>query len=236
MASKGGSKAQKRFATGKARLLKTKEGAWAIRSIPGAFNRENSVPLGFALRDLLKIGRTLKEVKVALNDGLVSVNGKARKDYRFPAGFFDIVSVEGMESDYRIVFDLKGRLVAKEIEKKAKKSKLCRIEDRKAAKKGRIQLVTNDGRSIFTDKGEFKVGDSVEIELPSQKLVKTLKFGKGSKVFITGGKHAGEESVIKEIKPGTMKSAGLVTLKSGSREFQTTTNNVFVVGSEKEAK
>ena len=236
MASKGGSKAQKRFATSSVRQLKTKEGAWTIRSVPGPFNRENSVPLGFVLRDLLNVGRSLKEVKVALNDGLVSVNGKERKDYRFPVGFFDIISVQGLESDYRIEFDLKGRLVAKEIQKKEKKSKLCRVEDKKAAKKGGIQLVTNDGRSIFVKKGEFKVGDSVEIELPSQKVVKTLKFGKGAKVFITGGKHAGEESVVKEVKPGTMKSAGLVTLKSGSREFQTTANNVFVVGGEREAK
>jgi len=233
MASKGGKKNQKRFATPRVRKQKVKEGKWAIRSIPGPFSKKNSIPLGFLLRDLLGIGRNAREVKVALGKGLVSVNGKVRKDYRFPIGFFDVVSIEGMEKDYRLVFDLHGRLEAREIEKKKKKSKLCRIENKKTASKGRIQLVTNDGRSIFVEKKiDLKAGDSIEIELPSQKILRTLKMEKGAKAFIIGGKHAGEKSVIREIKPGSLESPRLVKLKAGSKEFETTAENVFVTGEE----
>lgn len=230
MAKKGGSKNQKRFATSKVRLQAVKEGKWAIRSIPGGFDKNSSIPLGFLLRDLLKVGRNLREVKIALNEDKVSVNGRVRRDYRFPVGFFDIVSIEGLEKDYRVVFDLKGRLVVKETEKKKQKSKICRIEDKKAAKKGLTQLITNDGRSVFVQTGAYSVGDSIEIELPSQKVLRTLKFEKGAKVFIVGGKHAGKEGFVKGIKPGSMESKKLVVLKAGSREFQTTANNVFVVG------
>ncbi len=233
MASKGGSKAQKRFATPKVRKQRVKETKWSIRSTPGAFNKANSIPLGFLLRDLLGVGRNLKEVKIALSKGLVKVNEKTMRDYRFSVGVFDVVSVEGMEKDYRLMLDLHGRLEPREIEKKKKKSKLCRIENKKVAGKGKIQLVTNDGRSIFVEKNGFKTGDSIEIELPSQKIIKTLKMEKGAKAFIIGGKHAGEESIIQGIKPGSMESPKMVKLKAGSKEFQTTAKNVFVIGEEK---
>jgi len=233
MASKGENKTEKRFTSAKIRKQKIKEGKWAIRSIAGPFSRTESVPVGFFLRDLLGVVRTLKEAKIALNNNRVSVNGKIRKDYRFPIGFFDLVSIEGMEKDYRLVFDRKGRLEFKEIDKKGKKSKICRIENKKAAKKNLLQIVTNDGRSIYLKEGEFTVGDSIEIELPSQKIIKTLKMEKGANAYIVGGKHAGEEGTVQDIKTGSLESTKLVGIKSGSKEFQTTAKNVFIVGEDK---
>lgn len=233
MASKGGSKSQKRFAAPEIRLENPKEGKWTIKSSPGPFNAKESVPLGFVLRDLVKLGRNLREIKIALLEGKVSVNGKTRKDYRYPVGFFDVVSVEGKKKDYRTVYDLKGRLKTEEIEKKKKKTKICKIKGKKAAKNDLIQLITNDGRTVLVKEKKYSPGDSIEIELPNRKILNHLKFKKGARVVITGGKHAGEQSIVKEIKPATMESPELVILKAGSREFQTTSNNVFVIGEEK---
>jgi len=62
---------------------------------------------------------------------------------------------------------------------------------------------------------------------------RTLKMEKGAKVYIVGGKHAGEEGTVKQIKAGSLESTKLVGIKSGSKEFQTTAKNVFKVGEDK---
>ncbi|MEM0359799.1 MAG: 30S ribosomal protein S4e [Candidatus Diapherotrites archaeon] len=238
MAKKGGNKRQKRFTASKARQMNTKSEKWTVKSIPGPFSKEKSIPLGVLLRDLLGIGRNLRETKIVLHQGKVSVNGKKRRDYRFPVGLFDIISIEGFEKDFMMVFDRKGKLLPKEKSKEEKKSKVCRIEGKKTAKKGKTQLLTNDGRNILVEKGsEINTNDSIEIEVPSQKVLKIFRFEKGAKVFIRGGKHAGQEGIIKEIIEGSteqaLKPEKLVLVKSGSKEFQTNSKNIFVIGEAK---
>jgi small subunit ribosomal protein S4e len=238
MSKKGGNKKQKRFMTSKARQRDTKGGTWAVRSIAGPFTKDKSIPLGVLLRDILDIGRNMREARIVLNGGKVSVNGIKRKDYRFSVGLFDIVSIEGFENDYTIIFDLTGKLLPKEIGKEKKKSKLCRIEGQRKIKGGKAQISTNDGRNIIVDDGKgFKANDSIEIEVPSQKVLKTFKFEKGARAFIRGGKHAGMEGTIKEIKENkeeeAIKSEKLVVIKVGSMELQTNAENVFIMGEEK---
>ena len=45
--------------------------------------QRNGIPLLIVLRDMLKLGRTRKEIKKILNEGNVAVNGKMRKDLDF---------------------------------------------------------------------------------------------------------------------------------------------------------
>jgi small subunit ribosomal protein S4e len=238
MSKKGGNKKQKRFMTSKARQRDTKGGTWAVRSIAGPFTKDKSIPLGVLLRDILGIGRNMREARIVLNGGKVFVNGIKRKDYRFSVGLFDIVSIEGFENDYRIGFDLGGKLVPNEAGKDKKKSKLCRIEGQRKISGGKAQISTNDGRNIIVDDGKgFNANDSIEIEVPSQKIIKAFKFEKGARAFIMGGKHAGQEGTIKEIKESrkeeAIKSEKLVVIKVGSMELQTNAENVFIMGEEK---
>jgi len=230
MAKKGGSKALKRYAVSKVMWISPKEGKWAIKTEPGPHNKETSVPLGFVLRDLIKIGETMREVKVALKQRKVKVNGIVRTSHKFPTGLFDIISIDGIEHDYKMVYDLKGRLVPEKIEKVDKVVKLSKVVKKTTVKGGKLQLTTNDGRNILTEDSTIKPHDTLELELPKQKVLKVLKMRTGAKVYIIGGSHAGEQGVVKEIKPGTEKAPAMVTIKTTNKEFQTTINNVFVIG------
>jgi len=230
MAKKGETKSLKRLKAPKTRKLKRKEGTWTIRSRAGAYKGSESVPLGFVLRDLIGVCSTLREVKIILTEGKVEVNGVKRNDYRFSIGLFDIISIGGLEKDYRIAFDLKGRFEAEKTEKKEKKTKISKITGKRKAKGGKFQLRTNDGRTITMGKAEAKVGDSIEIELPGQKVAKTLAFAKGAKAYIIGGKHAGKKAEIVEVREGEINKPRLVLLKEDKKEFLTTADKVFVVG------
>ena len=55
------------------------------------------------------------------------------------------------------------------VNEKESSLKLCKIKG-KNLMKGKINLNLHDGRNIITDNKEIKVGDSVLIELPAQKI------------------------------------------------------------------
>lgn len=230
MAKKGGSKVLKRYAVSKVVWLSPKEGKWAIKTEPGPHNKETSVPLGFVLRDLIKVGETLQEVKVILKQRKVKVNGVVRTSHKFPVGLFDIISIDGLEHDYKMVYDLKGRLIPEKIEKVGKVVKLSKVVKKITIKGEKFQLTTNDGRNIVTEDNTIKPHDTLELELPKQKVLRVLKMKAGAKVYIIGGNHAGEQGIVKEIREGTEKAPAVVTIKATNKEFQTTINNVFVIG------
>ena len=228
----GGQRKQKRISVSKTRHLHRKEFTWTIKNHPGPHNDQQSVPLGFILRDLLKIGSTLREVKKLLNDSKVSVDGKIRKDYKFPVGLFDLVSIkeEGNKVDSFIaLLDHKGRIIMKPGEAKHA-TKIVKIVRKRIARKGFTQLTTNDGRTFMEKNSKHKVGDSLHIELPSQKIMKSFEFKNGNTALIVGGKNVGKIAVIKEISNSTMQRTKTITLETKGKQFKTTHNNVFVIG------
>ncbi|MDO8537249.1 MAG: 30S ribosomal protein S4e [archaeon] len=228
----GGQRKQKRISASKVRHLHRKEFTWTIKNHPGPHNDNQSVPLGFILRDLLKFASTLKEAKRILNESKVSVDGKIRKDYKFPVGLFDVITIKEDEKKsiaFITLLDHKGRIIMKATEAKHL-TKIVKITAKKIVKKGRIQLTTNDGRTFMQKDSKNKVGDSLQIELPSQKILKELEFKHGNTALIVGGKNVGKVAVIKEISEGTMQRTKTITLDAKGKQFKTTHNHVFVIG------
>jgi small subunit ribosomal protein S4e len=232
MAKKGAPKKEKRLSVDKARMIKRKENKFTIKCNAGPHNSKQSIPLGFLIRDILKLATNKKETKKILNQGKIKVDGKERKDIKFPVGLFDFISIEGTKENYRMLLDSKGRLKAKKIEEK-KATKLCKITGKKKIKGNKIQLNTNDGRTFIEKKTELKVGDTIKISLPEQKIIQELKEKKGNLAYVTGGKHAGEIAEITEIIKGSVNRYKTIKLKSKEKEFKTTEKNVFVVGEKK---
>jgi ribosomal protein S4E len=76
-------------------------------------------------------------------------------------------------------------------------------------------------------KDQYNTGDVLKVEVPSQKILKTLKLEKGNMVLLIGGAHPGAVRVIEtyQIKRGS--EPNLVTFKEGGG---TVKENVFVVG------
>ncbi len=231
MAKKGSPKKQKRLSTNKTRQMKRKEYTFTVKLYPGPHNLTQSVPLGFMVRDLVGISSNMRETKRILNEGKVKVDGKIRKEYKFPTGLFDLISIEEKKENYRVIIDIKGRIKAIKIEEK-KPVKLCKITGKKMHGK-KIQLNTNDGRTFIENKTELKVGDTIKISLPEQKIIDKFTEKKGNLAYVTGGKHSGQTAEIQEIIPGTINRYKTVKLKTKEKEFKTTERNVFVVGEKK---
>ncbi|HNV01306.1 MAG TPA: hypothetical protein PKK60_02650 [archaeon] len=226
MGKKGGNRKTKALVAPKSVNIKRKEQVWTIHTVPGAHKRTASVALAIALRELLNIATTMKEVKAIINAGEVKVNGVVKKDARMGLGLFDTVDMEKQKLFYRVLLDKKGRLYLKNLEEKSNE-KIVKVEHKKMVSKG-VQLTTDDSRVYFNDSA--KRGDSLKIKLPEGKIDKVLPLQKGSIVFITKGEHCSELATVEEIIEGTDKREKLVKLKNKNGEFETIPKSVYVIG------
>lgn len=230
MAKKGGSKHVKRLATSKVvPLTNKKQHVWIIRTAPGPHSSKKSIPLVVILRDVLKFAKTSDEAKKIIYGRQVHIDGVVRTNPAFPVGFMDVLTFPKAGISYQLLYDKKGRLVPKELDKHRTDKKLLKVIDKHTIKGGKISLTLHDGRSIIAD-NKIHVGDSILISIPEVKIQSVLKLEEGVTCFITEGKHAGIVAKLKEIiqrKEGKQTEAKLENKEEG--EFITVAKYLFVI-------
>ncbi len=181
----------------------------------GPHQKELSLPLLVILRDVLKLVETNREARSIIKKGEIFVDGKKRKDPKHGVGPMDIIEIPSISKSWRAVPQNGLKFV--ETKGDDSKLKICKILDKRVLKGGKIQLNLDGGKNILTSK-KVSTNDSLLIEIPSQKIVKHIKFDKGSLVLITSGKKAGKISTIKEIekqhKRVWLEDGGEVSIKS----------------------
>ncbi len=222
---------QKRLSAPKTLKIPRKTDKWLVKISPGPHDGR-AMPLLVLVRDFLGLADTAREARRIISAGKILVDGKPRKDYKFPVGLFDVVSVPDIEKSYRIVFDERGRYIPKEVEDADRK--IYKITGKALLKGGKVQLNLFDGTNIVAS-NDYSTKDSIVLQIPEKKILNHLKFEEGVLVMITGGTHAGEVGRIKDYKIVRGSSPNLVTVEGGSREITTIEDYIFVVG-DKEAK
>lgn len=176
-----------------------KSHVWIVRPRPGPHACTESVPLAVVIRDYLKLASNTKEIKYVLNHGEVLVDGRVVKDPSFPIGLMDSVSIPKVKRSYRVEIDRNERLVLKDIGEKESNAKLCRIRSKTAREKGKFMLGLHDGKTVPGD-NNYKVGDTVKLALPDNKIEKLLKLEPGARCLVVSGKHAGKIAKLKELR------------------------------------
>ena len=144
-------------------------------------------------------------------------------------GFMDTIAMPKIEKYFRVVIDEKGVLSLLEIHKEDAQLKLCKVIGKRMIKKNQIQINLSDGRNIIAD-GKYRVGDSLLIEIPSQKIKDCIKLEKNNLVILTHGKHIGEVEVLEEIK-----NEKIILKRADNSKFETLKKYAFVVGKERPA-
>jgi small subunit ribosomal protein S4e len=170
---------------------------------PGAHALERALPLGFVLQHL-GLAVTSREVKKILLAKNIMVDGKRVKDHRFPVGLFDVVEIPDTKQHFRVGIDMKGRLTLNVADKDLK-HKPCRIVGKTMLPKGKLQINLIDSRNIHADKANYKVGDTLVLELPGQKVVKHLELKPGAKILITAGRYVGKTAHVSNLEGNTVK-------------------------------
>lgn len=209
-----------------------KERTWVVAPHPGPHPKLYSIPLSTILTNIINIAATTTEAKKIIRKGEVFVDGKRRKDYAYPIGLFDTISVEKINKRYRVVPDGKG-LALIEISEKEGNLKICRVEGKTKIKKGKTQLNLHDGKNILVENGNYKTGDSLLVELPTLKILEHLPLEKGNIGIISHGAGAGKLGVVKDFVKGTIREPQKVVCEVEKEDRLVSKYNFVVVGKDK---
>jgi small subunit ribosomal protein S4e len=217
----------KRMAAPRSWAVPRKTSHWVTKPRPGPHGISESMPLLAVVRDMLKLCDNSREARFIIGSRGILVDGRVVTDYKFPVGLMDVVTVSKTKQSYRMLMDYKARLQLVAIDDAEKGWKLARIDGKTTNKKGKAQLNLHDGRCISLPRDQYKTGDVLKLEVPSQKIMKAFKLEKGSIAFLIGGSHPGTIQTIENYEIRRGSASNIVTFKEG---FGTVKENVFVIG------
>ncbi|MBS7619475.1 30S ribosomal protein S4e [Candidatus Bathyarchaeota archaeon] len=208
-----------------------KKHVWTVRTMPGPHPLRESIPLKIVFREILKLAQNNKEVKMLVKEGKVLVDGKPRKDERFPVGIMDVVEIPEIEQKFRVIPIKGGKLKLQEINEDESNFKLCRVEGKTLVKGGKVQLNLHDGTNILVseDFENIKVNDVLKMKIPEREILDRIFFQKGVQALITGGRSQGVSGIIVEIgsEPGAKKTVSVET--SNGEKVKTLAKYVFPI-------
>ena len=188
----------KRLSAPKTWQIKRKGIKFITKPSPGTHRLESSISLNTLMKEVLGYATTTREVKKIINTCGVKIDGRARKDRRFPVGIFDTIEFPSTDEYFRAFLNKKGKIDIVKIGKEDSMIKPCKIIGKRMVD-GRMQINLFDGKNIFTNDKSFKVGDSVLISLKDWKIMGHLKLAKKSTIFLTSGKHIGDLGNVEDV-------------------------------------
>ncbi|EHP87738.1 30S ribosomal protein S4e [Methanotorris formicicus] len=238
MANKGPRKHLKRLTAPSNWQIPRKVHKFVVRPLPGPHAMDGSLPLLLIVRDILKYADNAREAKKIIKMGKILVDGRKRKEHKFPVGFMDVISIPDTNEHFRALFDEKGRIVLRPTENPD--VKLCRIKNKTVVKGGHIQLNLHDGRNHLirvsnptkAEEDVYKTGDVVLMGVPEQEIKAHIPFEVGKLAYITGGKHIGEFVKIVDIEKRVFYPDIITLENSDGEKFKTIKDYVFVIGDE----
>ena len=217
----------KSCAAPKSWVIQRKVHKWIIKPLPGAHPLEKMIPLGLLMRQL-GCGQTTREIKKILNDGNATVNGKTIKKVHHGVGFLDAISIKP-DTHLRGTINSKGKLQFINAPQNEMNKILCKITGKKTVKEGKTQYNLSNGRNILAEKDKYATGDSLLVEVPSQKVIEHIPMAKGNIALLTGGRHTATIGKIEDLegnKAWCAKDKGKV---------ETLKKYVFTIGKDKPA-
>ena len=177
---------------------------------------DDSVSVLVAVRDMLKIARTAREVKEMIQRKLINLNGRPVRDYHESIRLMNI-----FQSDQAYVLSIleTGKFVLQPT--KEFKSRVAKVMNRRLVSKGLFQLNLHDGTNIIS-KNDVKVGDSLYLD-SNNKVVYHIALAKGKEVLVMNGSYQGTKVKISEIK------GNKVILKINERNTELNSSQVIAL-------
>ncbi|MEK6860006.1 MAG: hypothetical protein AABX54_04290 [Nanoarchaeota archaeon] len=176
-------------------------------------DKNESIPLIIALRDILKVVENKKEAKKIINEKQIKINHKEIRDTNYPICLFDILSFAHGKS-YRLMLSEIKKMFFEEVSGKDSETKTFKIINKRILPGKEIQLNLMHGKNTIS-KEKVKTGDSVVFNFHENKISKIIPMEKGKEAFVTHGKHAGQKGKIEEIISRGGKTLAKIITKKG---------------------
>jgi small subunit ribosomal protein S4e len=222
----------KRLNAPKTWVINRKENKWITKQNPGPHSLKESMPINVILKNLLKYSKTTRETKNILNKKEILINKKAIKDVKYPVGILDIIEIPRTKEYFLFLLSKKGKFFLQKIEGKISDIKHLKISGKKVLKKNKLQLNFSNGNNLITDKKDYKVGDSLLININDKKIINHIKLDKGSTVYLIGGKYTGSTGIIEKLDSSNKSKNDMVELKIDNKKVKTLRKYIFAVDKE----
>lgn len=217
---------------------------WAPKPSPGPHSSVKGLPLLIFVRDVMKFAQTRREAEIIISNGKIKVDGRIVKDKNYPIGLMDVIEILELNRAYRVVPSRHGYYSFEPINEDEKNFKICRIENKKILKGGRVQLQLHDGKNLVlnpigeteSNVHQYKVLDTIKISLVNNEILEHYKFDQKMYAVIIAGKNIGAHGTIVDIEQSQNKPRKLRIVKlacSDSAEYSTTPNHFFIIGRDK---
>jgi small subunit ribosomal protein S4e len=202
---------------------------FVVTPVPGPHAVRSGIPLLILIRDVLGFAETSREARMILGKGEVMIDKKPAREEKRPVGLMDVLEFPAIKKQFRVLAGKKG-LELHEIQAKESSRKLCRISGKTVNKGGKYQIILHDGRCIMVGKeNRYKPGDSVLIEVPSQKILSHWQMKPGIPAMIVAGKNTGVSGKIKDVHTrDSMQEKSRVVLQTKGGEIETLKEYVLV--------
>jgi len=179
---------------------------------------QNSVPVVVAVRDMLNLARTTKEVEYMVRNKLLFLNGRNVRDIHEAINLFNIISAG---KHYKLSLNLSGKFNFEEI--KDSDSRQCKIIGKKSQKKRTTQFNLHDGTNILS-KEKLNIGDTVTLNKEG-KIISHTPLERGKECIVISGKYSGHKGKI-EARDGRIIQ---VNLKNDDKKVFLREESVFAI-------
>jgi len=108
----------------------------------------------------------------------------------------DVVSIEKTGENFRLLYDVKGRFVLRNLSNEEAKFKICKVTKKSTGPNKIPYIVTHDARTIRFPHPEVDVYDTVKIDIATGKIIDFVKFEAGNTCLVTSGNNIGRVGII----------------------------------------
>jgi len=230
--ARGPKKHLKRIAAPKSWMLDKTGGNWAPRPAQGPHKFRESIPLTVVVQNRLKYALNGREAKMIMNDkeGNILVDGRIRRDEKFPAGFMDVITIKKTGENFRVLYDIKGKFVMRSIKSDEAKFKLCKVKRKEMGPNRVPYIVTHDGRTIRYPHPDISIHDTIKVDIETGKILDVIKFETGNLVFTTQGNNIGRVGVLTS-RDRHLGGFDIVHIRDArGHNFATRIGNIFIIG------
>lgn len=177
--------------------------------------KSSSVTVLMAVRDILHLGQTAREVKEMIKEKKLKINGRTVRDVRESLTLFSLFEAD---KRYQVTLLPTGRFV---LEPTKQTTRIAKIINKRLAPAGKIQINLHDGTNVLS-KEKAEVGDSLELDAES-KVVKVLPLKTGAKVLVSAGRNVGATGTVEHMKGSE------ITVSLGDRKVTLKRAQVVVI-------
>ncbi|KAI4290737.1 small subunit ribosomal protein S4e [Pancytospora philotis] len=225
----GGHRHCKRLAAPSSWGLEKTGGTFAVRLLPGAHNKQLSLPLKYVVQRFLKVANTSKELTYILSNKMIAVNGKDVTNPRVPVGLFDVITVKKTNQHYRLLFNVNRKFKIHKISSEEAQFRLTKVTS-KGVDVSVPYTRTLDGYNFRFVDPAVGVSDTVKVDIKTNKVVDYIKFEADKIAYVYSGSNMGRVGVIKRVEKLRDGKVFVYLTDANNKNFTVLESKAIVIG------